>query len=79
MKNEKREAVILVAGRVVGRVLTSFKNGQMVCFGRELAEGGNLIQLGLGKISRAHQHLKTSHEQDDLFVNDGGGPVEGLK
>jgi len=68
MNKEKSEAVVLVAGHVVGRVSTSLKNGATAHYGQQLTSDGYLVKLGVGKISRARKHLLTSHEKTDLFV-----------
>lgn len=78
MTQAKTQAVLVSGGRVVAEATTSAKNGDVVSYGFEKAQGGNLVQLGTAKVSRAKKYLGNSELMESLqyrlaLVNFGGG------
>jgi len=69
-RNEISEAAVIVAGRVVGRAKTDYRNGRKVYYGERLNSEGKLIYSGIGCISRAKKYLEESREKPLLRVVD---------
>lgn len=77
MDNQKSEAVLIHAGVVIARAVTSARSGAVVSYGWERA-GNAILEVGKAKVSRAKRYLKDGELMMSLddrvaLVNMGGG------
>lgn len=68
-QSAKTQAVIVRNGVVVAQVMTAAKNGEVVSYGFHKAIGGNLVETGKGKISRAQKYIGNDELMDLVEIS----------
>jgi hypothetical protein len=72
-------AVLIRAGRPVAQCVSAYPAGTVVAYGFARARGGNLVEVGRAKLSRARRYLDDRELMcstlPDALTNLGGGPA----